>query len=114
MKNFLLTILVLILPAAAFSQSGRIKKGSDEKPQQRPAIELPTRQILVKATPTPTPTPQPKTTQAEDNEDVLRVESVLIPIPVSVTDERGNAVSNLKISDFELRIDVAVQEISDI
>lgn len=115
MKKLLLTIFVFAFSACGFAQSGRIKP-PEEKSRPRPSIELPSIQVPVKSTPTPSPTPATqKTNSSNDNdEDVLRVESVLIPIPVSVTDASGRAVQNLKASDFELKVDGVVQEISEV
>ena len=45
--------------------------------------------------------------------DVVRISSNLVPIPVSVVDVRGNAVTTLKLEDFELRIDGQPRTISD-
>lgn len=81
-----------------------------------------------KATPTPSPRtivgpsvlnsspPAPKTTPApKRDDDVITVESNLVPIPVSVLDASGRAVTNLKLSDFELKVDgktVPIDELS--
>lgn len=64
--------------------------------------------------PQPTPTPRPATTPARKDEDVITVESALVPIPVSVLDASGRAVTNLKLADFELKVDGKVVEISDL
>jgi VWFA-related protein len=116
MKKLLLTIFVFGFAALSFAQSGRIKLPSEEKPRPRPSVELPSIQIPVKTSPTATPTPATKKTNpGNDNEDeVLRVESVLIPIPVSVTDAAGRTVQNLKPADFELKVDGIIQEISEV
>lgn len=59
-------------------------------------------------TPTPTPTPE----VVEDVDEVLRVESTLIVVPISVLDERGNAVKNLSPADFTLEEDGTPREIA--
>jgi VWFA-related protein len=116
MKKLLLTIFVFGLAAPGFAQSGRIKPPSEEKSRPRPSIELPSVQATVKTTASPAPTPAAKTNPngADGDEEVLRVESVLVPIPVSVTDASGRTVQNLKASDFELKIDNVVQEVSEV
>ncbi|MGB7201909.1 MAG: VWA domain-containing protein [Pyrinomonadaceae bacterium] len=63
-------------------------------------------------TPKPTATPTPALKPRDD--DVIKVESALVPIPVSVTDERGRSVTTLKLVDFELKIDGKVVEISEL
>ena len=49
-----------------------------------------------------------------DADDVVRISSNLVPIPVSVVDKRGNAVVNLKLDDFELRVDGEPRPLSDL
>ena len=114
MRFFFTSLFCLLLISAATAQSGRNKQSSDEKPRPRPSIELPSIRVPVAAArQTPSPTP-PKQTSNENEDEVLRVESILIPIPVSITDAAGQAVSNLKTTDFELRVDGDVQEIAEI
>ncbi len=61
---------------------------------------------LVKATPTPTPKGDP--------DEIIKVDSVLVPIPVSVLDANGRSVTNLKLTDFELKIDGKIVEVGDL
>ena len=49
-----------------------------------------------------------------DPNDVIRISSNLVPIPASVVDKRGNAIVNLKLDDFELRVDGEVRPLSDL
>jgi len=49
-----------------------------------------------------------------DENDVVRINSNLVPIPVSVIDKRGNAVLNLKLEDFELRVDGQPRPLTDL
>ena len=51
------------------------------------------------ARPTPTPTPAPV---IEDDGEVIKVNSKLVTVPVSVTDLQGAPVPGLKVSDFRL------------
>lgn len=55
------------------------------------------------------PTPTPK-----DNDEVIRVESALVPIPAAVLDERGRPIATLNIADFELKIDGKPAEIAEL
>lgn len=114
-RNLASILFLVILAGTVFAQSGRNKsKQEPEQPNRpKPSIELPSSRILVKATPAPAPTP-PKTDSDEDGGEVLKVDSVLVPIPVSVTDAKGNAVTNLVREDFELRVNGEVQEVSDV
>ena len=49
-----------------------------------------------------------------DPNDVVRISSNLVPIPASVVDKRGNAVVNLRLDDFELRVDGELRALSDL
>src|SRR5215207_7779031 len=108
MKLGVSLMLVLIAAADVFSQSGRVKP--TETPSPRPVIQpsiiyLPT-QTTTKA-PKPTPTP-------EDDGEVVRVASTLVPIPVSVIDSNGRAITSLTLNDFELKVDGKPAVISEL
>src|ERR1044072_8283279 len=60
----------------------------------------------------PKPTPTPK--QPDVIEDVIKTTSNLVMVPVSVTDQTGNAVQGLKVRDFRLLEEGKQQEISGI
>jgi Ca-activated chloride channel homolog len=62
-----------------------------------------------RAKPTPTPKPEP-----EVIEDVIKTTSNLVMVPVSVTDQTGQAVQGLKVADFRLLEEGKQQEISGI
>src|SRR5207249_4667448 len=57
-------------------------------------------------------TPTPKTKNEAD--EVIKIDATLVPIPVSVMDSTGRPLTNLKLTDFELRIDGKLVEISDL
>jgi Ca-activated chloride channel family protein len=63
-------------------------------------------------TPKPKPTPVPKP-PGEEVLDVVRVTSNLVMVPVSVTDETGQAVHGLKIDDFRLEEEGRPQQIAE-
>ena len=93
---------------SAFGQSGRKKepgKGGGTKPAPRP----------IDPNRPGTSSSGPKKAGDEiDPDDVVKISSNLVPIPVSVVDRRGNAVVNLKLDDFELRVDGQLQPLSDL
>lgn len=60
----------------------------------------------------PKPTPTPKPVEPEKIEDVIRTNSNLVMVPVSVTDQSGNAVQGLQVADFRLEEEGKQQEIS--
>src|SRR5439155_25685194 len=51
---------------------------------------------------------------ANDPDDIIRAGSQLVPVPATVLDARGAAVTNLRIEDFELIVDGEPKLISDI
>ncbi|MGH9945580.1 MAG: VWA domain-containing protein [Pyrinomonadaceae bacterium] len=83
-----------------FAQSGRVKPGESPSPTPKPSIFVITNDKLP--------------TAKNGDDDVIRVESALVPIPVSVLDTNGRSIANLKLSDFELRIDGKPAEISEL
>ena len=60
----------------------------------------------------PKPTPTPKPVEPEKIDDVIRTTSNLVMVPVSVTDQTGNAVQGLQVTDFRLEEEGKQQEIS--
>lgn len=90
------------------AQSGRIKPSESPSPSPTPmrSVYIPTTDRSRTAAPSPTP--------KKHDDDVIKVESALVPIPVSVLDSHGRAITNLKLSDFELRIDGRLVEIAEL
>ena len=113
-RNLFILILIFAFAAISFAQSGRVKPTESPTPLPRPKpIYQPTQGIT--KTPTPTPTPKTNSEQLiEDDGDIVRVDSALVPIPVSITDAQGRAVTNLKLGDFLLKIDGNDAEIGDV
>ena len=110
---FVVCSLCLALPVAA--QSGRRKETQKkDKPTQGPIAD-PNRSSG--SSPTTTSgkkdVSKTKSTDEIDPTDIVRINSNLVPIPVSVVDARGYAVTNLKLEDFELRVDGQPRPISD-
>lgn len=63
--------------------------------------------------PKPTPTPKPVVPEVIDSDDVIKTNSNLIMVPVSVTDPTtGQAVQGLQVTDFRLDEEGKQQEIS--
>jgi len=98
--------LSLLLSGSILGQSGRRQEpGKTPKPTPGPHVD-PSR-----------PSGSTKVTKSRDEldpDDVVRISSNLVPIPVSVVDSRGNALVNLKLDDFELRVDGQLRPLSDI
>lgn len=66
--------------------------------------------------PPPAPTPKPTPTPAPKDEDfeVIRVSSNLVMVPVSVTNDKGEAVHGLQVGDFRLEEEGKTQQITEI
>ena len=111
MKLGSLLFFCLAFAAGSFAQSARVKPTvtPTPKPISGPSvIFMPTQGKTNPANATPTPTPK------ADLDDIIKVDSVLVPIPVSVLDQNGRAVGTLKLTDFELKIDGKITEIGDL
>ncbi len=111
MKLGSLLFFCLAFASGSFAQSARVKPTvtPTPKPISGPSvIFMPTQGKTNPANATPTPTPK------ADPDDIIKVDSVLVPIPVSVLDQNGRAVGTLKITDFELKIDGKIAEIGDL
>lgn len=102
--------LIFVLASSTFAQSGRVKPAESPTPSPTPrrGVYVPAAERPRTADPTVAPTPK------KDEDEVLRVDSTLVPIPVSVLDSGGRAVTNLKLTDFELRIDGQPAEIAEL
>ena len=133
MKSFDLTIrcvalLVVILFAGSlglgmFAQSGRIKekvpKNAPAKPRNtsQPSSEPSEKARIPPVLAEPVPSPSPAKTASSDDideDDIVRVSSNLVPIPASVVDAKGFAITGLKLEDFELRVDGQLKSISEL
>lgn len=109
--KFLLTICAFVFALNASAQSGRIKPTETPTPTPRSRIVyFPTEKTQPVSIPTPTPTPTPD----DDGGDAIKINSFLVPIPVSVLNSNGQAVTNLRLEDFELLINGKTAEISDL
>jgi Ca-activated chloride channel family protein len=124
----LILVLSSVLSGASFvvAQSGRNPQKTSKpvttktKSSPDPAAE-PTRSppasTSSKNSQTPLkPSPSPAETTGEeiDPADTVRVSSNLVPIPASVVDPRGFAITGLKLEDFELLVDGQVRAISEL
>ena len=102
---------------SAPAQSGRLKeptsKSATKKPRSSPGPVAEPAQTPP-ASQKSTPTANSNNADGEvDPNDVVRVSSNLVPIPVSVFDARGIALTGLRLEDFELRVDGQLRPISD-
>ena len=123
-------LIVFVLPgvslaAVVLAQSGRNQaktpKPAPTKTKSSGSISRPTtsptpRSSQTQATGTQSPpreSPKDNSSDAVDDTDTIRVVSNLVPIPASVVDAKGIAITWLKLEDFELRVDGQLKPISD-
>lgn len=123
--NYAAVVAVTILAIGCFSfiiktvhsQSGR-QKNTNAKPSPTPASQRP--REATKTLPAPPPMMTPTSAKAVGNDvpvpsdEVVRVSSHLVPVPTTVLNARGAAVTNLKIEDFELVVDGEPKALSDV
>ena len=109
----LLVFTILVFSVSVFGQSGRVKPVETPTPKpsdRKTGVYIPTndRSRVIDASANPTPTPK----AIED--DVISVDSTLVPIPVSVLDAAGIPVRSLNLNDFVLKIDGKPAEIGEL
>ncbi|HKO60203.1 MAG TPA: hypothetical protein VJV03_03505 [Pyrinomonadaceae bacterium] len=109
----LLFVLALVPIPTAFVQSGRIKEKNPKSPGTTARQDRPGPTNTSKPQPSPPQPQKPKTDDEVEDQDIVRISSTLVPIPASVVDAGGNAITGLKLEDFELRVDGHVRPISE-
>ena len=96
---FLLGVLAVLLCVSVFGPAAQAQ-GVKQMPPPPPVWK-----------PKPTPTPKPP---EQEVLDVVKVTSNLVMVPVSVTDEQGNAIQGLTLADFRLVEEGKQQEITQL
>jgi len=91
----------LIFAMTAAGQSSRERRVNDESQQQQGQTQ-PEQNKQNPQKPKPTPEPE---------EEVLKIGTNLVAVPVSVTDSQGNPVRNLTVEDFQLEEDGVPQQL---
>jgi Ca-activated chloride channel homolog len=106
--------LAFALNAGASAQSGR-RKSNKPAAAARPSPIAESSRPASSQRPNASPSPSSKAPGDDIEEsDIIRVSSNLVPIPASVVDNRGVALTSLKVDDFELRVDGQLRPISDL
>jgi Ca-activated chloride channel family protein len=111
-NHLLMALLTLSLTATVLAQSGRRQESKPKpaQPSNGTSTVGPQKPVAV-----PTLSPSPTSTGDDIEEsDVVRISSNLVPIPVSVVDNRGLALTTLKLDDFELWVDGQPRPLSDL
>jgi len=101
-----------IIPFVTHSQSGRQKPPANSS-QNNNSRKRETTRSTRQSPATPSKS-NSRADNSSDEEDVVKVTSNLVPVPATVVDSRGVAVTNLKLEDFELRVDGQPNTISEV
>jgi Ca-activated chloride channel homolog len=113
MRSALFIILLSALAAAA--QSGRVKGTPTPTPAQRPTLSGPSVLTVPQAEwPKRGAKMQPTPTPKKGDDDVIKVDAALVPIPVSAIDGDGRPLATLKLQDFILKIDGRNADIAEV
>jgi Ca-activated chloride channel family protein len=111
-------LITLSVPAVVLAQSGRnTSKPPKPAPTKRRPVSEPSSDPGQSSgtQKSPAKDARPRTVSDEvDPSDTVRVSSNLVPIPASVVDPKGFAITGLKLEDFELRVDGQLKAISDL
>ncbi len=109
MRSVSFLIIAALCSAAAFGQSGRQKPSPTPPPR---SIVGPS--VVTERKQDPVGMPSPAVTPKTGDDEIIRVEASLVPIPVSVTDADGRPLAALRLEQFELKIDGKKAEISEL
>ena len=106
-----LVVTLGLAAASSHSQSGRQKQTNSNTPSNTNTRPRQTAKPNSTASQT---SPRNSPDNASDQDEVVKVTSNLVPVPTTVVDARGVAVMNLKLEDFELRVDGQPNPITEI
>lgn len=114
-------LALLLLCAALPYSSPSTAQELDKQPQPQATPYVRPRTVAPKDVSEPPPAadplPQSNSSQAPeeiDEDEVVRVDSNLVIIPASVVDSFGRAITDLKVEDFELKIDGEIKPIGEL
>jgi len=104
--------LLLLWPSSCAGQLHNLyaQTPPTAQPRQRPRRVGSTQQPPAPGTPRATPTPAP---EEVDEDDVVRVETQLVTVPVTVTDRTGRTLTNLRAENFALYEDGRPQRVAN-
>ena len=114
LASAVLAVAVIATPLVGKSQSGRQKESPNKKPPTRSSGPVAEPQQDRPRTTTQNQPASTQTTSEVDSNDVVKISSTLVPIPVSVVDPRGNIITNLRLDEFELRVDGQQRPVTDL
>ncbi|HYJ91994.1 MAG TPA: VWA domain-containing protein [Pyrinomonadaceae bacterium] len=104
MKTFIFLLLATLAVTFCQAQSRRVAPTGTGKSNERAPQPLPT--------PTPTPSTATVAENAEDNGEVVKVDTSLVTVPVRVIDRKGRFVGGLTKDNFKVFEDGAERDIA--
>jgi Ca-activated chloride channel homolog len=116
----LAVVALLAIATPGNSQSGRRKgpvaktSGNTTLSPKQPAKPVPASGTVSSSSSQKPAPPAADDPDEIDTNDIVRVGSHLVPVPATVLDNRGFAITNLKLEDFELRVDGQLKPISEL
>ncbi|MCA1565501.1 MAG: VWA domain-containing protein [Acidobacteria bacterium] len=105
-------LLLLLLPGVGQLPASRAQTPRAAQPQQRPRRVGSTQQTPP-AKDAPRATPATPAAEEVDEDDVVRVETQLVTVPVTVTDRAGRTLTNLRAENFALYEDGRPQRVAN-
>ncbi|HEV7904343.1 MAG TPA: VWA domain-containing protein, partial [Pyrinomonadaceae bacterium] len=119
-QSAIVSLLLLALVAGqfqiSFAQQSSQPGATPDAPKQRPRRVGAGNAPPAQKTPTPLPSPSPRSAPAGeevDEDDVVRVDTQLISVPVTVTDRTGRPLTNLRAENFALYEDGQPQRVAN-
>ncbi len=111
-----LLLLLAVMPTAA-AQSGRRKP--EQKKSPSPIDTIPSSSSPNISGPGSSKPQEKQNSKAGaaaevDANEVLSITSNLVPVPVTVFDERGMTITDLRLGDFELKVDGQLRPLSEL
>ncbi len=108
-KAVILLLFIGFWAAGASAQSGRTPTEIDKTRQRQ--VQTPSREI-VNPNQTQNQTSKSSPENPSDSDEVLKIDTALVTIPVSVIDRQGHFVTNLRQQDFQVLEDNKPQEVA--
>jgi Ca-activated chloride channel homolog len=114
LKQFLHRTILngMVIALAIAPNLNAVGQASRERSVAKPPVVTPQKPVSQPpANPAPAQEPSKKTEPAEEPGEVLRIESKLVAVPVSVTDPKGEPIRGLKPEDFQLQEEGRLQQL---
>ena len=108
-RTLLNGLVIVLAVGSTFNTFGQAKRERSVGSKPVIAPQKPSPQPTAK--PVPSLEPTKKAEPAEEPGEVLRIESKLVAVPVSVTDPKGEPIRGLKPEDFQLQEEGRLQQL---